>query len=563
MEHGIDGRGSIEANVAVVGAGPMGIVTALELARGGIRVALVESGGMAPSPAEQRLSDWLLPENSDEPHVPANLAVRRQVGGTTATWGGRCVPFDPIDFKPRGIVPEPLWPVTYDEFCSHLRSACDWCMCGDAAFNANDIPELANRELIPGIPDGPVRFSDLERWSLPTRFGKVYGRALEEHPLIELVTGATCTNIACDANKTEVRHLELRSLDNQRAILRADAYVIAAGGLESTRLLLASNGMHEAGIGNHSGHLGRWYMAHVQGHVARMHLSTPPELTIYGYERDRKGVYVRRRITFSEDLLREGELRNGATWIVNPELGDAAHGSGILSGVYLTLISPLGRLLLAEALRQAGTKSNSPSPIAAHLRNVVRDLVPAARFAVSFIYSRYLRRGRKAPGFFLPSAANVYPLQYHGEHLPHWESRVTLSEERDELGVPRLRTHVHFDDEDVRSVRTAMEHIDSYLRQHRAGHLEYTVTDIEAAVRAELASTAGYHQTGTTRMSRDPEDGVVTPELRVHGIDNLFVAAPSVFPTSSQANPTLTAVAFAVRLAEHLLSADSPRRTAT
>ena len=332
--------------------------------------------------------------------------------------------------------------------------------------------------------------------------------------------------------------------------VRARRYAIAAGGLESTRLLFASDRHHPGGIGNHSGHLGRWYMAHVEARVAEVRFSTPPERTIFDHERDADGVYVRRRFTLAPRLQLAERLPNTAIWLVNPSIGDPSHGSGILSFVYLALISPLGRHFVAEGIRHEHVKTDRPPRLSAHLRNVARDLGPAAAFAVSFGYRRFLRRGRRAPGFFVGSAANVYPLLYHAEHLPHWRSFVEPSGERDALGMPRLRTHLHFDEEDVGNVRRAHEALDRSLRAQGLGSVAFLREDVEGAVREGLFG--GFHQAGTTRMSARPQDGVIDADLAVHGFDDLFVASSSAFPTSGQANSTLMLIAFAVRLADRL-----------
>jgi choline dehydrogenase-like flavoprotein len=540
---------TLEADVVVVGSGPMGIVVGLELADKGHRVLLVESGGVKFDPAAQELSAQA---GNDPWHVSSSLAVRRGVGGTSATWGGRCVPFDRVDFEPRPVVPDARWPVEYDEMVRYLGRACEWARCGRPVFSALELPELAGRSMIQGFPDGDVLTTSLERWSLPTRFGRVYRKRLERSARLELITGLTCTHIACDPDTGQVDHLVLRSLAGGRAVARGRRYVLATGGLETTRLLMASNDVHSAGIGNASGHLGRWYMAHVEARVARAHLTTPPESTIYAHERDREGVYVRRRFTFSPALQRRNRMPNAAIWFVNPAMADPAHGSGILSGVYLTLISPAGRFMLAEAIRQAHTKTSAPVRKRDHLRNIVRDIGPATRFALDFSYRRFLKPGRKAPGFFVRSAANVYPLDYHGEHLPNPDSRVLLSAERDALGVPRIRTEMRFSDEDVASVERAMRELDAALRDAGVGHLEYLFDDVAAGVRECLREASGYHQTGTTRMAASAADGVVDADLAVFGAENLFVASTSTFPTSSQANPTLTGIAFALRLVEHL-----------
>lgn len=243
-------------------------------------------------------------------------------------------------------------------------------------------------------------------------------------------------------------------------------------------------------------------------------------------------------------------MPNAAIWLVNPEVGDASHGSGVLSFVYLMLTSPFGKYFVAEGIRQAHIKTRRPTTVRAHLRNVIRDIGPATAFAATFGYQRFLRRGRKVPGFFIPSAANSYPLLYHGEHLPHWESFAEATEEPDALGMPRLRTHLHFSDEDVCNVARAHELLDRSLRRQGLGHVEMLYDDVERAVRRQLFG--GYHQAGTTRMSALPEDGVVDGNLAVHGFDDLYVASSSVFPTSSQANSTFTLIAFAARLADHL-----------
>ncbi|OBF70958.1 choline dehydrogenase [Mycobacterium sp. 852002-51613_SCH5001154] len=543
---------TIRTDVVVVGAGAIGIATALELARSGVQVALIESGLERKDEAAQELSA-LDSRQDDDLHARSELMIRRQVGGTTALWGGRCVKFDPIDFEDRPLTAQAPWPIRYDDVEPYLQRACDWAACGRAAFNAREVPELAHRDLIAGLPDGDVRTTDLERWALPTRFGHEYRAALRDATSLIVWTGLTCTEIVTTPAGDCLDHLVVKTLDGRQGSVVAADYVIATGGLEATRLLLASDRHHPAGLGNSGGHLGRWYMSHVEGRVARVQFAT--DQVSYAYERDGDGVYVRRRFTLDPGLQRDAALPNAAVWLVNPPISDPGHGSGILSGVYLTLISPIGRFLLAEAIRAKHTQTDGPPRILAHLRNVVRDLFPSIRFAITFSYARFFRRGRKAPGFFVKSADNRYLLHYHGEHLPHWESRVELADDRDALGMRRIRTHIHFSDDDYQSVRRAIAAIDEHLRRHGAGRVEWLTDDVEGAVREFLAGHAGYHQAGTTRMSHTPDGGVVDPDLQVHGVRGLYVASTSVLPTSSQANPTLVGIALGVRLADRLKKA--------
>ncbi len=541
------GGSQLEAEVAIVGAGPAGITLALELARNGHRILLVESGGDSFDAAIQQLGETV---GEDPAHVPMSLATRRQIGGTSRLWGGRCVPFDPIDFEQRPVVGDACWPVTYRELKPFFSRACRWCVCGEATFDVSQIPGLALSSLVPGWPAGDIRATSLERWSLPTDFGRVYRRDLRRSPHVTVVSRLTCTEIVCGPDGQSVSHLVGRTLQGEQVTVYAKRYVLACGGIETTRLLFASSRHYPAGIGNHSGHLGRWYMGHLGSCMARIHFRTPPEKTIFDFERDADGMYVRRRLTFTHEYLLAHDLPNVAMWLENPDISDPSHGSEILSMIYLALASPLGGRFIAEGIRRRKLGPTGAVANRLHLRNLMRNLPAALKFGVMFPYERFLRWGPKAPGIFIPSASNVYPLYYHGEHPPHWDSYIAPTRTRDALGVPRMRTHLSFTDGDICAALRVHEHLDHYLRRHEIGHLEFPDSDPCAVFREGLLD--GYHQAGTTRMSARPEDGVLNPDLAVHGFSDLFAASSSAFVTSGQANSTFMIVVLALRLADHL-----------
>jgi choline dehydrogenase-like flavoprotein len=545
------------ADLAVVGAGPAGIVVALEAAQRGLDVLLVESGCEGYDESIQALSEAASWDTSR--HAPMSIATRRQVGGTSVTWGGRCVPFDPVDFTTRPVAGAARWPVGYDEIREYFGRACEWMQCGRPVFSATEIPSLGG-DLVPGLNDRDgVKSTDLERWSLPTNFGHVYRKQLHRLSNLRLLTGVTATELVCPPTNQQVEALDCRTTGGGRVRVEAAGFVIAAGGLESTRLLMSSRGPAGGELGNQSGHLGRWYMAHVEGVAARVQFSTPPRATRYDYQRDVDGSYVRRRFTLTEELQLRAGVPNFAAWLTNPDLPDASHDRGDLSFAYLALRSPLGRRFAPDAQRLSLTGVVVPgapyghsdiSPVGDHLRNLARHPLTTGKFVFDFGARRFLNRGRRAPGFFSYSPHNSYPLQYHCEHLPQAESRVSLTRERDALGRPKLAIDLRFSEADVDGVARAHDLLDSALRGAGVGRLDY-VSDDPAAVIAERLG-GGFHQSGTTRMAATANDGVVDRDLRVYGAANVYVASSSTFVTSGQANSTFMIVAFAVRLADHL-----------
>ena len=536
-----------ESDVTVVGAGPAGIVLALELADAGFEVALIESGGRRFSPATQRLGDT---EHFDpRHHAPMSECTRRQIGGTSAIWGGRCVPYDPVDFDDRSWIPHASWPLGFAEIEPFFERACDYLICGRSEFDVHSIPEIEQKSLVPGLPDGDVRTSALERWSLPTDFGQEYSERLRSSPRIRLIHGLTCVEIECDDAGDRVSAIRGRSLGGKTVRLNSRVYVLACGGVETTRLLLASDRRYAGGIGNHSGQLGHFYMGHISGRIAQVRFSTPPRKTIFGFDRDADGVYLRRRIAFAPEFQKRHELSNIVAYLANPKISDPAHRNGVLSFSYLILRSPLGRFLAPAAIRKARIRDGRHGEVPAHLRNMVLDLGKTLIFIPTFAYQRYLA-WRKIPGFYQYSASNVYDLHYHGEQVPNADSRIRLADDRDALGLRRVKLELRYSPQDVDGVLRAHEHWDEYLRRHGVGRLEYLAEDRSASVWEQASD--GFHQVGTTRMSRHPEDGVVGPDCNVHGFEDLFVASSSVFVTSGQANSTFMIVAFALRLADHL-----------
>ena len=378
---------ALSADLAVVGAGPAGIVIATEVANKGFDVVLVESGYEKFDPNTQQLAEAA--EWNTALHAPMSMSVRRQLGGTSTIWGGRCVPYDRVDFERRDHISNVTWPVTYDELLPYYQRACSWLQCGRAAFDTTQMTHLPDA-VVPGLGEGTGSSATFERWSLSTDFAREYGDALKRSRRIRVVTGLTCTEVISDRGGTRVESLDCRTLEGKRVSIQARGYVLACGGLETTRLLLASRGPHGRALGDHSSQLGSWYMGHVGGVIANVRFCTPPRSTAFGYERDTDGTYVRRRFSIAREKQRTDELPNTIAYLANPDLANHRHRNGILSFAYLALRSPLGERVTPAAQHLSAAGGGVPgraadsavgTSVRAHLMNVARDC-PSVRAAV-------------------------------------------------------------------------------------------------------------------------------------------------------------------------------------
>jgi choline dehydrogenase-like flavoprotein len=536
----LPGEDSTAFPVVIAGAGPAGMVLALELRRRGVEVLMLAGGDDGFSRQFQELADAEIVDPRH--HAEMHYAVRRGLGGTSLLWGGRVVPFDDIDFASRPHVPSSGWPITAAEITPWHERAMPYLDAGEFRYSS---------PLSPAPAAGEARFDRLERWSNGRNLRRLHAAALERDEGLRITLGAVAVGIDIDAVSGAVSSLLVADRGGRVHRIGGRAFVLACGGLETTRLLLAARIHHPRLFGGANGILGRGYMGHVEGRIAEIVFSSAIPDSEFGFFIDRDGRYVRRRITIDEAAQARHGLLNLAAWPDHPLLGDPNHGSAILSLACLSLATPgLGHLLVAEAIRRKHLRAGR-FELGKHISNIARNLPAATGEAAKFLYRRFVAQPR-IPGFFLANPARRYTFLYHAEQTPNPDSTVALSDRIDALGVPRLRVNLRFSDPDADSVIASHQIIDRELRRTGLGRLEYLYPEEERRVQVLAQATDGFHQIGTTRMSEHPTDGVVDPDCRVHGTSNLFVASSAVFPTSSQANPTLLIAAFSARLAVHL-----------
>ncbi|MEO9336909.1 GMC oxidoreductase [Mesorhizobium sp. SB112] len=525
-----------DSDVCIVGAGPVGLALAFKCAAQGLSVTVLESGGADTDNDQNVLGpvEILTPH-----HAETSLTTRRGIGGTSILWGGRCVTLDDIDFQPRDFVAFSGWPISHREIAQHYDEALSFLGYG----RDDDALRLAAAEASGDIVD-----DFLERWSAKPDLKDLHEAQLRKSERITVRLGSTVTAIALDASGAKVTGVHVRSRGSD-SFIRAKSYVLASGGLENARLLLAAQQLWPDKFGGPDGALGRFYCGHLTGYLAAIRFAKPDFAKRLWYRKNRDGSHIRRRLALSQEAQLKHSLLNGAFWLDSFSVADPEHGSGALSMLYVCM-AMLGLYpKVGNGLAPSPTEPKARN-YRRHFSNIRQDprLLTGTFHVLSQLVGR--RLGKKI--FALANPENHYLLRYHTEQVPDPTSRATLSEREDGAALPRLSVDFHFQKQDVESVVRSHEIIDEWLQSEGIGRLHY-LTAPERRDEAVLNQALdGYHQIGLTRMSESQSTGVVDRNCRVHDVANLFVAGSSVFPTAGQANPTLPAVALALRLADHL-----------
>jgi hypothetical protein len=541
-------------DVCVIGAGPAGMVSAIELAESGLSVALVESGGEQSHSFAQELSKGEI--LSPDSHSDMADAVWRGLGGTSELWGGRCVPLDNVDFITRSNVDLSGWPISHAELDPYYQSACSYLGVKSPEFTVDSCKNMVTSKLpLSSKFSGTSRVlaSQIERWSMEPKIWRVLGDKIKKNKNITLFKNKTCVGFVQSQGLFKVTAATLRATHKDGSEIEqvfANVFILACGGVESTRLVLSSiedlNGLKVLG----SRHVGHFYMGHPSGKIADIQLFGNSHETIYGFEKD-GDVYVRRRITFSEETLKKEQLLNIAFWLDNPNISDWRHGSGILSAAYLALTAPFFSHIFAPAAIRKRVAGLGQLNRFEHLKNCVFNPLETFSFVIKFLFRRYFSKPR-LPGFFTYSKSNKYALHYHAEQVPSYDSCISLSEKKDALGLKRAVISLVWSQKDIDSIIKAHKVLDDELKKNGIGQLVYKYSDgeLDSAIRAQALD--GFHQIGTLRMANSHEQGVTDKNGLVFGTDNFYIASSAIFPTSGQANPTLALVALVIRQANHI-----------
>lgn len=476
-------------DLAIVGGGPAGISLALSLAQTKLNVLLLESGGMNFDPRIQQMYS-----GEQSGYVPLDAGRLRLLGGGTNHWGGWCRPMDEIDFQAQSWIPHSGWPFGRKALEPYYPRAQALVEAGPWIYDQKGQVMTADKGAVLGLGKGGLytswfQFSKMRGNVLPTQFGHRYEADLKRAPNLTLLLHANVTGIRLTAEAGQVDHLDVATLNGKHFTVRPRMVVLAAGGMENARLLLASNDVMTTGVGNQNDLVGRFFADNpIPRDVATLVCFAGPLAPFYG----------------SNQTLDDGAIMR-ATLAPTAQFRRRAEVSGSLSTV--------------------------EQPVELDETGKAAVITTALALGVDATH------------------AQAYSLGCGMELAPDPERRLVLTGEKDALGLPRLKLNMRIADDDFDRFRRTLTELGRQLLASRTGMLRI---DKQTRGDWMKTMDWGHHHLGTTRMHDDPKLGVVNADGQVHGIANLYIAGSSVFPSYSASNPTLNLVALTLRLGDHL-----------
>lgn len=497
------------SDVCIVGAGAAGIVLAVELSRQGKHVVLLEAGSRDVEEADQELyqADLL-----GLPHRGITSGRFRVHGGTTRRWGGQILELDSVDFSTRPWIPGSGWPITLQHLAPFYERALALEGLGSVLRTDQEVWRAVH--LAPPSFDGLLPY--FSRWCPEPDFSRLHQGALES-PNIEVWLHANALSL--DIKDNQIRGLRCRTLGSKEHVFRARHFVFSLGAIETTRFFLQPR---EGQLPwNASGRLGLHFQDHIDLNAASVRVKDRrafhqafDNIYVHGHKYHAK-------FRLDPHLEEQHQTLNVAATMAFSDPADAA---------------------LAE------TKATARKLLHGRLKEVSRAEAFSGLAALPWLSRQVWRYARHHRAYNSPSA-NI-SLRVHCEQQPDGASRLTLSNDRDRLGMYRIQLDWRISPLERRTMRTFVEHAQRSL----AGLLDLTPDpalmndDPSIADRCDDSN----HHIGGMRMAADPTLGVVDTDLRLHGLNNCFACTSAVFPTGGFSNPTHTVLALAVRLADHL-----------
>jgi choline dehydrogenase-like flavoprotein len=494
----------IETDICVIGGGPVGISLVSQFVGEPTRVLLLESGGESPNGATQSLNAGAI---AGGPFTTLEDGRVRAFGGTTWNWAGQCLPLDDEVFERRTAIEATGWPFGALELEPYTERAARF-----FGIPHPTVPEevWAEFDIPPPALDTRLLIAKHAAYAHPLNVGPEHLRAFRRSEAVTLMLHSTVIRLDPSGSGNRIEQVRIANLDGARAQVRARVFVLCCGAIENARLLLLT---HE--IASRNPTIGRFFQNHLRGVCARLEPVNRRALQDQFTTFRRRGRRYLPRLALSPDRQREAQVL-------------ASHAN--------LAWTPPPSIVALRDLQQMRSLGGSIR----NLGRVLRDLPELGKAGI-----------RRARGLgSAPSSGEMW-LVIDSEQAPDRHSRVSLGSGRDAMGQPEAVVDWRLGELERRTMRAMTEAVSTEFQRLALAVVRPTDwLDDPQSWAMHVTDTA--HHSGTTRIGPTPADGVVDANCRVHGTGNLFVAGSSVFPTSGAANPTLAAVALALRLADHL-----------
>lgn len=529
---------SRRAEICVVGAGIAGLLLGTRLARAGRRAIVLESGGLRPDAAHDALNAV---EDVAGFYSGAQAGRTRALGGTSSLWGGRMLPLTADDMAARPELGLPAWPIAPADLAPYGTEIERLFGVDDLTFGGGFLGEAGRPDAFPRadpdfLPRWP-KWPDFRRCNLAI----LLRSELERADGAEIWTDATVRDVVLDRETGRLAAVEAASLSGRRLTVLADRFVLCAGTIETTRLLLWLDARSDGRAFAGTAALGRYFQDHLSTPLGRLRPSDPASASrLFGYH----FVRATRRNLHLETTAAAQEADGVAAAFAQVAIEPAAS-------------SPLN--VVKNFLR--GLQRRELDLPAREVLGLVGEIPNLTRMAAW----RYLR-GR----LYLP-ADTALLLSGVVEQLPSATNRVTLSGRRDATGMPVARLDWRIGEGDVRCFRKLAERVDGYWRRAGFDRVCPIAWRDGGKPGEAIAAEPGMdisHPSGSFRMGTDPAGSVVDPDLRCHAVPNVTAVSAGVFPRAGSANPTYTIMQLALRAADRIAAefdrqaARSPEREA-
>ncbi len=508
-----DSATNFDADLCIIGGGIATYTMLSTLSSSSLRILVIERGGMNESPDQESEKASYITGHPFSGHLEGRYFG---LGGTSEYWGGQALPLEDDVFTQKDWVDYSGWPISAEDIKLYYSKAERLLKVDQVSYDA-DVFKL--RSLPPLHWDQSAIKLHFSKWSPRPNLKPNLIELCSQHTTTHILLHAVTTSIEYDLEAQQVKNIKIQNHLGKKGTVRASHYVLAAGGIENARLILVSESIPV------NKWVGRMFQDHPTAQVATIHPTNRQTLQSYfGYFFKGRTRCLPRLSLTSESQARKNILSATAFIQFLPKQGSLFEAS---KGVYRSLSRlkmPTRKDFqkLIVSLRDAG------------------DIIPAlnAYWLGRFIYIKN-------------SNARLTIML---EQSPSEKSFIGLSAVTDRYGMPLAEIHWHISDDTIKTLLEFCPMLESQFKNLNMGTIIWDswLHEDDETIKQHLADA--FHHMGTTRMSKTQAAGVVDENCCLHGVNNLFVAGSSVFPTSGHSNPTLTFMALAMRLSEHIKS---------